>query len=204
MPETTRAFAALEIPMESRLILGRYCAGLRERPGGGKIRWVRPEIIHMTVRFFGDLDRKQLKRAREAIRSLDGIWDRPVVAMGEIGAFPNRRRPQVVWLGIDDPGASVAALAEASDRAIRLHGFGAPDKPFVPHLTLGRLVRGAPPVDIDQLSAGLTPPRGELTIASITLFQSDLRPQGPVYTPLEIARPKGAVTGSESPKAAGP
>ncbi len=196
MEPGVRSFAALTIDDEAKRAVGRYCASLRGRPGGDDLKWVRPEIIHVTVRFFGALDRKQLEKARRAVAGLDGAWDPPRLSFGAIGAFPSRHRPQVVWLGIEDPDGGLAALAAAADRAIRVVGFGPADKPFVAHLTLARVGRGLSSPDLDELTSGLTPPRGALTIPSITLFRSDLRREGPLYTPLEIARPRSVPPGS--------
>jgi len=144
----------------------------------------------MTVRFFGDLDRKQLAKARKAIQGLDGDWESLELRLGKLGAFPSMRRPQVLWLGIDDPDGRLAALAETVDRAIRVVGFGPADKQFIGHLTLARVGRNRRPPDMERMTAGLTPTDGPLTISAITLFWSDLQREGPRYTPLEVAHPR--------------
>jgi 2'-5' RNA ligase len=186
-----RSFAAFEIPSRIQESIGIFCDQMRVLPEAEPLRWVRPEILHMTVRFFGDLDRKRLDRARRAIRSLDGTWVSPDLVFGAIGGFPNLRRPSVVWLGIRDADGKLKALAEETDRAIRVTGFGPADKPFVAHLTLARVARGRPGPDLERLTAGLTPPADPLTITSITLFESILRgAKGPEYIPLEVARPR--------------
>jgi RNA 2',3'-cyclic 3'-phosphodiesterase len=190
MEPPTRAFAALEIPSETKERIGRFIQQLRAQAGSTDLKWVDAKILHITARFFGDLDRKQLEKARGAIRGLDLAWDPPNLSLGAIGAFPNPRRPQVIWLGIEDPDGALRALAEATDRAIRVAGFGPADKPFVGHLTLARVRRGAQAPELTDVVGGLTPPGGPLTISSITLFKSDLRPEGPQYTPLESARPR--------------
>lgn len=195
MAETTRSFAAFEISAAQKEAVRDYSEALRARPEGELLRWVRPEIVHVTVRFFGDLDRKRLDRARRAIQSLDHAWERPDLLFGELGAFPSLRRPQTLWLGIADPKNELAALADQADRAIRTTGFGRADKPFVGHLTLGRVKRGGARPDLEQLTSGLTPPTGPLNICSITLYRSDLRPGGPVYTALEVARPRSDLPG---------
>lgn len=191
--ERVRSFAAFTIPTEARAAIGELSREMRMRPGGEALRCVRPEIIHLTVRFFGDLDRKQLDKAAQAIRNLDRAWAPPEISIGSIGAFPSPRRPQVLWLGIDDPQGGLAELAAVTDRAIRLVGFGPADKPFVGHMTLARVARGRRVPDLEMLVAGLTPPQGPLRIDSITLFRSELRgAEGPLYSPLEIARPRAS------------
>ncbi len=102
------------------------------------------------------------------------------------------RRPQVLWLGIEDEADELDGLASFVDHAIRVAGFGLADKKFKGHLTLGRVGRGRRAPDLEQLTAGLTPPAGPLRIHAITLFKSDLRPDGPRYTALEIAQPRSS------------
>ena len=190
MQERLRTFAAFEVGAEQREEIGRFAGQMRVRPGGSDLRWVRPENVHMTVRFFGELDRKQLAKARKAISGLDGNWDRLELRLGKLGAFPSMRRPQVLWLGIEDPEGRLVELAVEVDRAIRLVGFGPADKKFIGHLTLARVGRKRRAPDMEQLTAGLTVPDCALTISAITLFWSDLQREGPRYTPLEIAHPR--------------
>jgi 2'-5' RNA ligase len=189
--ERVRSFMAFTIPSETQTAIGELASAMRARPGAGALRFVRPEIVHLTVRFFGDLDRKQIEKARRAVQNLDGAWTPPAISIGTIGAFPTPKHPQVLWLGIDDPDGGLAELAAAADRAVRLVGFGQADKPFVGHMTLARVARGRSVPDLETLTAGLTPPQGPLKIDSITLFRSDLRgAEGPLYTPIEIAKPR--------------
>ncbi|MBD3161622.1 MAG: RNA 2',3'-cyclic phosphodiesterase [Candidatus Eisenbacteria bacterium] len=190
MAESVRAFVAFTIDPEARRRIAPLLDHLRRGPAAKSLKCVSPENLHMTVRFFGDLDRKRLKRARAAVEALDGGWEMPRVELGELGAFPSMRRPSVFWLGLVDPGERVATLARMIDLTIRKSGFGAADKRFVPHVTIARCRRGRSVPDPERLTAGLTLPRGPLTIPTITLYQSDLRPEGPVYTPLQIARPR--------------
>jgi 2'-5' RNA ligase len=186
----TRTFAAFEIPESTRGEIGRFCDTARRSPGAAGLRWVRPETLHMTVRFFGDLDRKAVGKAEQAIRSLDRAWSPPALAIGKLGAFPSPRRANVLWLGVDDPEGELRGLAAEVDLAIRKVGFGRADKPFVGHLTLARTGRGEVAPDLTAWVTGLTPPQGPLRITAITLFRSDLRPQGPLYIPLASASPR--------------
>jgi 2'-5' RNA ligase len=190
MESPVRAFVAFEIPVESREEIGRFCASAGPAGEGNVLRWVRPEVLHMTVRFFGDLDRKALGKAERAISGLDRAWSPPPISFGSLGGFPSLARAQVLWLGVEDPGKALGVLAAEVDRAIRVVGFGPADKPFVAHLTLARAGRGLRAPDLRDWSRRLTPPRGALRITAVTLFRSDLRPQGAIYTPLVTASPR--------------
>jgi 2'-5' RNA ligase len=160
---------------------------LRPRAPGGDVKWVAPENLHITLRFFGNLDGDQLKRAHETVEKLDGGFPSVSSRWISLGAFPSSRRVQVIWLGMEDPGGHLKrSVGDINQRLIR-SGFGRPDKPFRAHVTLGRVRRGRH-VTWSRLSDRLTIPEEAFSISTIALFRSTLTPQGPVYTPLITAR----------------
>jgi len=165
---------------------------LRDRLGDRDIRWVEPANLHVTLRFFGDLDDRDLALARQLVQTLDRGFEPQPTRWAHLGAFPSPRRVQVVWLGLEDPGGRIAALAADVDRRTQEVGLGRADKPFKSHVTLGR-VRRERRASFDRMSERLTIPATGFSIATIVLMKSTLTPQGPVYTPLETAtaRPVG-------------
>jgi len=186
MAEGTRTFLALALPEAARAEAALLAAALRERPGGDDVRWVEPRNLHLTLRFFGDLDEGELVRARALVRELDlGFAGRPT-GWERLGAFPSPARVQVIWLGVRDPDGGVERLAAEVDQRICQAGFGRADKPFKSHVTLGRVRQGRR-VTLDRMSERLTIPATGFSIATIVLMKSTLTPHGPVYTPLETA-----------------
>lgn len=187
MAETTRAFMAILLPRELR----ESAAGIQERMRplfpSGAVRWVAPENFHLTLRFFGSLDRKALGKASEVVDSYAGEVPAIRARLGEVSAFPSITRPQTLWVVVVDAGGELHQLAERIDRSIREKGFGPPDKPWKSHLTLGRVGRDRTLRMPPEWTAGLTPVAHESTINTIALMQSELRPQGPRYTPLRTA-----------------
>jgi 2'-5' RNA ligase len=166
---------------------------LRTALGDRKVKWVDPDNLHITVYFFGGLNRGRLVQARRIVEDLSGTWDPVPFSWKDIGCFPSQRRAQVIWLGLDDPGERLAKLARKVHGRLQEAGFPPPDKPFRAHLTLGR-VRRRERVDWDDVveaTGGLTPDPAPLTIRSMQLFQSILRPQGPIYSPLVKAPCRG-------------
>lgn len=186
MADGTRAFLALTLPEEGLAGASAVAEALRAHLGDRDVRWVDPGNLHLTLRFFGDLDERDLARARTIVRELDGGYAALPVAWERLGAFPSPARVQVIWLGLRDPDGGVDHLAAEVDRRIRQAGFGRADKPFKSHATLGRVRQGRR-VSLERMSERLTIPATAFSIATIVLMKSTLTPHGPVYTPLETA-----------------
>ena len=120
--------------------------------------WVKPDNLHYTLRFLGEVGEDGARRAarggaprpRRAARAFDAT-------LGALGAFPNARRARVIWLGMTEGGEPLVALARALERALARRGFDREaDKPFSAHLTLGR-VREPGPDWTEQLAAARAP-----------------------------------------------
>jgi RNA 2',3'-cyclic 3'-phosphodiesterase len=187
MAEHVRAFMAMLLPGPIRGAAAQRQDRLRTVFPAGSVRWVAADNFHLTVRFFGDLDRKALAKAVGVVEGLEGTLTPIPVRLGAVSAFPSPSRPQTIWVAVDDQEGMLDALAVLIDRRIREAGFGPADKPWRSHLTLGRVNRDRalrPPAD---WSSGLTGDAGDSTIGTIALMQSELRPQGPLYTPLRTA-----------------
>jgi len=184
--EMTRSFLAFQLPPEAIEAAGAVLAQLRRQLGDRDVKWVAPALLHVTLRFFGDLDPEALARAREWTRGQEAAWEAIPAGWSDLGAFPSPRRAQVLWLGLADETGRLRAQAAEVERGLVQAGFGRGDKPFVAHVTLGRVRRGAriaPPADSERL----TSPRTAFSIARMVLVKSTLTPSGPVYTPLETA-----------------
>jgi 2'-5' RNA ligase len=107
--------------------------------------------------------------------------------MGPIGAFPNLNRPRVVWVGLAEGEEAVSAVARAVNDALGRAGFGEPEKPFRPHLTLARVREGARGLEALQ-GAALPPPPQASLLDRICVMKSELHPAGARYTALTEAR----------------
>jgi len=189
MPERTRAFMALLLPEDLKAAAAARQDHLRDIFPAGAVKWVAQENLHLTVRFFGDLDRKALEKAAGVIDGLVEVVQPVRVRLGSLSAFPSPSRPQTLWVALEQEGGRLEALAAAIDRRIREAGFGPADKPWKSHLTLGRMREGRWQVPADW-TAGLTADARDFTIGTVALMQSELRPQGPRYTPLRTASPR--------------
>ena len=181
-----RLFVAVELDEAIRRRLAEAQERLRAAPCA--VKWVKPELMHLTLRFLGEADDTLVGVLVQVIGSAaQGVAPFEVTVAG-LGAFPERGAPRVLWAGIRDNG-SLALLNRRLEEAVRRLGFAPEDRPFSPHLTIGRVKepRGAgalrPPLDA-QAAAEF----GSCTIAELLLIQSVLSPAGPAYTPLRRHR----------------
>lgn len=153
---------------------------------GAMARWTRPEQLHFTLRFLGEISVAQVARVKVAAREAAGKIDPFSITLHGLGAFPSLQRPQVVWIGVEQGKEPLQALAGLLQQALARQRFPAEPKSFRPHLTLarvkstrnwGELVRA--------LGAFKDEGIGTQRVDSLVVFESHLSPKGPRYTPLE-------------------
>jgi 2'-5' RNA ligase len=183
MAKSIRAFIALELPENIIVVIRKIQEAMK--PCGFKVRWVKPENIHLTLKFLGNInpaDVTQISRIIcEAVNPYEPI---PLTAKG-IGVFPGIKRPRVIWVGVGGQVATIIGLQKMLDEKLKAIGFAKERRPFKGHLTLGR-VKGN--ISSDQLMAALQQHKefesGTFFAKTVVLFQSVLDPKGSVYTKL--------------------
>ena len=183
---TIRAFLALDHPDA----IGRIIAAVQERLKKcvfGEIRWVRPEGIHLTLKYFGDVSAAQAAAIAAVVEKKAVETPSFALSLGGIGVFPDPRRPRVLWLGMKGELERLLGFQETLERAFIEIGFPREQRPFRPHLTLAR-IRPSGPRGVTGLGKALEKggeTAGEGFIAAgISLLQSTLTPQGAIYTRL--------------------
>ncbi len=188
--EIIRAFVAIEITDEVRAMLARVQDRLRRV--GVRVSWVRPENIHLTLVFLGDVSAAlvpDLKRALDRVAESVCAFD---MAVEGVGSFGSPRSPRVIWAGVAEPTRSLAALQGGLAEAMRALEIPLESRPFHPHLTLGRVrsSRGAGALTSALPSASVTV-RGSVRVDRVHLFESRLHSEGARYTILHSATLKG-------------
>jgi 2'-5' RNA ligase len=135
-----RLFFSVPLPGEAQ---DRAAAALAEmRRAAPALSWTRPDQLHFTLAFLGEQDDDALERlvaAAEATRVLPAFD----ATLSGAGAFPNPRRPRVLWLGVGEGAPQLEAVAEKLQAALRPAGFELEERPFRPHLTVARVKPGA-------------------------------------------------------------
>ncbi|HJZ46255.1 MAG TPA: RNA 2',3'-cyclic phosphodiesterase [Roseiflexaceae bacterium] len=188
--ETYRLFIGAELPEDVKAELVASQARLRR--ANLPVAWVAPEAMHLTLRFLGDTSVALIPELCAAIRTAVAPYHAMELRLSGTGAFPNDRRPSVVWIGV---GGAVAALGHAQasiETALGELGIAAEPKPFHPHLTLGRVRGEASHQQRQRLGDVIRalPPPAPLAWAleRVVLFRSELRREGAVYTEIADCR----------------
>jgi 2'-5' RNA ligase len=178
-----RSFLAIELPktiqkrieeIQKELVLSR-----------ADVRWVDPRNIHLTLKFFGSIEESRVDGIVQSIGDpVKTTLPFPLVVRG-MGAFPHIKNPRIIWVGLVDSRGALASFQNRLETALEEVGFEAEDRPFHPHLTLGRTKssRGKDEL-VGKMEAHREEGLGDFQVEKVILFKSDLRPSGPVYTPL--------------------
>lgn len=188
MAETWRLFIAITLPPGILTALAEIQRALRAGTPHGVVRWVEPSSIHLTLKFLGDapsLQRHELEGAMQAATETKPPFE---LSLSDLGCFPSMRRPRVVWVGLSGALPALHALRDEIERQIAPLGYPTEDRPFSPHLTLGRVRREASSTQASALGAQVirTQQHDRLAwpVTSVSLMRSELLPEGAVYTEL--------------------
>ncbi len=185
--ETYRTFVALPLSVALKQELQALQVKLQRTCPPQSVRWVEPEGMHITLFFLGDVETGRLPAIQAALGEVARSARRMTCRVGGLGAFPNLRRPRVVWVGLEEPEGHLPRLAQAVNAALEGLGFTPEAREFKPHLTLGRVSKHATPAELEALGKVLerteTPTWREV-MTELVFYRSQLKPTGAVYTPL--------------------
>ena len=175
-----RCFVAVEVPEEVRGPLVRVQEALRR--ADADVKWVERENLHLTLKFLGDLGEEAAARLGGTLAAEAARWPRLRLSFGGIGVFPERGAPRVVWAGCAGDVERLAGLAGAVERAAEAVGVPREARPFVAHLTIGRVKS---PRNEKRLRAAIenqrAVPLGNAELGEFALMKSTLTSSGPVY-----------------------
>lgn len=185
-----RSFIAIQMPTEIQEGIEKSTADLKKALPKPLVRWIPPHNVHLTLKFLGDVSPANLELLAHALKRKTGQHASFSLSVGELGIFPNSRRPRVVWIGIEAPAALQTLYRDIEATAIRL-GFAPEARPFSPHLTIGRVNQNVSMANIQKMRAALEQTKigmlGTAPVDAVHIYKSDLRPGGSVYTNLYTA-----------------
>jgi 2'-5' RNA ligase len=180
-----RAFIAIDIPDDVRDAIAEAQARLKRANLGIKVSWAKIENVHLTLQFLGYVEEPVVPKISEALAVVAGRHGPFDLRVRGAGAFPGENRPRVLWVGCDDAEGKLKALAHAVQGTMQQFGFEPEHREFSAHLTLGRIKFPRPD---DALTRALDSIKdtdfGTMHVDAIHLFQSQLHPEGSIYTKL--------------------
>lgn len=181
-PSVMRCFISIELPRELKKEMDAATASLRA--SNADIKWVSPENLHLTLKFLGDTPEELLPRIKEELASALREKARFRVRLSGIGVFPDRRRPRVIWIGMQDSD-NLLLIQKSVDDAMAKLGYESEGRPFRAHLTLGRIrsQRGLDAVlrVFDVLKDMVF---GDMEVEAVSVMKSELSPKGSKYSEL--------------------
>jgi len=194
---TVRTFIAIELPEAVRDYLERHQERLRR--AGANVKWTRPEQIHLTLAFLGNVAADRMAALEASVREAASAFGPLVLRAGGTGQFPPGGRPRVLWVGVATEAGDLTGLQRAVAGAAAPLAEKQEHRAFHPHLTLGRVREGrrgrrgkrgrnSGGSNLPGLARAIAETAEEMGPAfdadEVVLFQSDLGPHGPTYTPL--------------------
>ena len=187
-----RTFIAIELDETINAALTDLQGQLKAEAPRGSVRWVRPEGIHLTLKFLGDVPVNSIGEVEQALTQACAGFSAFSFSVEGLGCFPNPRRPRVVWVGVREESGALKRLQKAVEDGMEKLGFAPEGRRFHAHLTLGRTQRRASSGDVRRLGQLVTETDigllGQMEVRAVSLIKSDLRPTGAVYTQLAAAR----------------
>ena len=186
MPDTIRTFIAVEIP--ENIISGIRDLQQDLKAYGVDIRWIRPENIHLTLKFLGDVPAADMDSIFRVIsRTAEGGSPISLQAKG-IGVFPGVKRPRILWVGLTGQLELLSRLQKTLDSNLKGIAFSPEKRPFKGHLTIGRIkTKMNSKIFVDALMAFRRFESETFVADRIVLFKSELKPNGAEYTDLASA-----------------
>ncbi|MDH7500824.1 MAG: RNA 2',3'-cyclic phosphodiesterase [candidate division NC10 bacterium] len=179
-----RCFVAVNLPPELKGRLAELEAQLKE--ARADVNWVKPESIHLTLKFLGEVEEERIPQIKRAIQEGSEGAGPLMLSLAGMGAFPHLRSPRVIWVGVGGEQERLCELQERLERAMERIGFPREGRPFSPHITLGRMRSGrGSPALMDLVSRKADLKVGTVRAESIELMQSRLHPAGASYSVIE-------------------
>ena len=186
MSQTIRSFIAFELPAGVISLLDNVQQELKSLRL--KARWVRPQNIHLTLKFLGNIKPADIEDIGGAMA--DAVRDCApfTLTVGGIGFFPGIKRPRVIWVGLGGAKPTLLNLQRNLEDRLATVGFPKEKRSFKAHLTLGRIRQAVNPNTVGQAMQDYSDLGNlQFTADRIILFKSDLKPSGAVYSQLKQA-----------------
>ncbi len=173
-----RVFLAFDVPEDIKNQIHQILVEKKKHLTG--VKWVERENLHITCKFLGEINAQQLESLDKMLNEHFNNGFSVKIRLSGFGAFPNFKRPRVLWVGVEGEKENILQIWEKVENITRQMKIGDPEKDYTPHLTIGRV---KVPIEIKPDFINYT--SREFYINSITIYQSTLTPEGPIYSKLK-------------------
>jgi 2'-5' RNA ligase len=183
-----RLFIAVDISDEARKRVREYIEVLKANARETRVSWTKPENLHLTLKFLGDVDQSRIVLLTTALEQIVKALSPIDLEISGTGVFPSTGKPKVLWIGVDDVSGDLAKAAQSIEEACDKLGFAREDRKFSPHLTIGRVREPSHARELAEqhLENGFA--SIQFPVSEIVLYESKLSPAGSIYTPLVKAK----------------
>jgi len=182
-----RSFVALEFPISIQDAISQNIAYLRRQYPPPQIRWVNSGNIHLTLKFLGDLEFSDLNDLAGSIANAVCKIKSFSISFTNLGIFPNPKKPRILWIGVNTP-TNLMEIQSKIELLALSHEIQKEQRAFTPHITLGRFSDRNTILNTDNLMLAISSINvstiNKVSFSTIKVFKSDLRPDGPTYTPI--------------------
>src|SRR6476661_8114890 len=182
-----RVFAAVELDDAMRAALAQVLQALQVARPPLSVKWVSPQLQHVTLHFFGEIPATAVEPIAQALQRATTQVAPFELALGELGCFPNIHKPNVLWIGVRDTSGGLKRLQRLVSGELERTGYPPEARGFAPHLTLARVPREAPTPQKKALGEWFVQqappaPQQAMPVRHVHLIQSELQRTGPRYT----------------------
>lgn len=181
-PEEWRTFCAIELGAEVRAGLHDHARRVREAVPDASASWSKPENVHLTLKFFGNVPTKNLPGISAAATRAAKEFSPFQIKIGGTGVFPKASRPQVLWIGVEDRSGRLVELQRRMEDEFAVEGFAKENRAYKPHLTIARLRRPEGARELAEIHLQTNFGFVEIRVNEFVIFRSQLSPKGSIYT----------------------
>ncbi len=180
-----RTFIAIEIPAEIKTAISELQTELRR--AGADVSWTKPESIHLTLKFLGEIEERLINEIERTCVDVAAEFQPFTLDLNGTGVFPNARQPRVLWVGLAGEIEKAVEIQRRLDERLMAIGFEREEKPFHPHLTIGRVKSNRKTRELLALADSYQLPKLAFDVKEIVVMRSELLPAGARYTSLARA-----------------
>jgi 2'-5' RNA ligase len=177
-----RIFTAIDISEAARAECANYVENLKSVSPQLRVGWEKPEKLHFTLKFLGDIDETQLRNLTEAVAAATGKILKFKIRIAGTGVFPSKRNARILWLGVNDEHANMPKAKEVLEGECFERGLAKENRDFKAHLTIARLREPLKSAELVEKHLCENFVSGEFTVSRITIYESRLQKSGSIYS----------------------